>query len=240
MSGLPQVRLQLAPLLPPLAAHHARLAVPLGLPASRQATCHLVGFSSVAAARRPSSRTPLMCVAPRPRVACCSSQRRAGSSPWSGRWMRRRTTYPPMTCRQAALAPSAMPSMFAHSSCRPMPIEHTHRRTHYKLASCDCSLVLSWLAAALQVEEGTPFARRYSAGEAPLPSDDAAAAMYCTASTVLGAAGRWQATVAAACCDLLPAHRSCRGRNHRPPPYHTWPPPLPGPCPLDPPKCCRV
>ena len=42
---------------------------------------------------------------------------------------------------------------------------------------------------ALQVEEGTPFARRYSAGQAPLPSDDAAASMYCTASTVLGAAG---------------------------------------------------
>ena len=40
-----------------------------------------------------------------------------------------------------------------------------------------------------QVEEGTPFARRYSPGEAPLPTDAAAAAMYCRAAKVLGAAG---------------------------------------------------
>lgn len=41
----------------------------------------------------------------------------------------------------------------------------------------------------LQVEEGTPFARRYSPGEAPLPSDDSAAAMYRQASGALRAAG---------------------------------------------------
>ncbi len=44
-------------------------------------------------------------------------------------------------------------------------------------------------STALQVEEGTPFARRYSPGEAPLPTDAAAAAMYCRAAEVLGAAG---------------------------------------------------
>ncbi|KAI8470941.1 MAG: radical SAM enzyme [Monoraphidium minutum] len=41
----------------------------------------------------------------------------------------------------------------------------------------------------LQVEEGTPFARMYTPGEAPLPPDDAAAEMYREASRVLGAAG---------------------------------------------------
>ena len=41
----------------------------------------------------------------------------------------------------------------------------------------------------LQVEEGTPFARRYSPGVAPLPADDAAARMYCSASEVLRGAG---------------------------------------------------
>lgn len=39
------------------------------------------------------------------------------------------------------------------------------------------------------MEDHTPFARRYSPGEPPLPSDDAAAAMYCAASTVLRGAG---------------------------------------------------
>lgn len=41
----------------------------------------------------------------------------------------------------------------------------------------------------LQIEEHTPFAKQYRPGVAPLPSDEAAAAMYCTASTVLRAAG---------------------------------------------------
>jgi hypothetical protein len=64
----------------------------------------------------------------------------------------------------------------------------------------------------LQVEEGTPFARRYSPGEAPLPSDDAAAAMYCRASDVLRGAGApacgMQAqSVQNLCAAVLPAHR---------------------------------
>lgn len=41
----------------------------------------------------------------------------------------------------------------------------------------------------LQVEEGTPFGRRYSPGVAPLPADDVAARMYCSASEVLRGAG---------------------------------------------------
>jgi oxygen-independent coproporphyrinogen-3 oxidase len=41
----------------------------------------------------------------------------------------------------------------------------------------------------LQVEEGTPFARRYAPGAAPLPADEEAAAMYADASEVLSAAG---------------------------------------------------
>ncbi|KAI3430406.1 hypothetical protein D9Q98_005001 [Chlorella vulgaris] len=41
----------------------------------------------------------------------------------------------------------------------------------------------------LQVEEHTPFAKQYSPGEAPLPSDDSAANMYCQASSTLRAAG---------------------------------------------------
>ncbi|GAB4820010.1 hypothetical protein N2152v2_007056 [Parachlorella kessleri] len=41
----------------------------------------------------------------------------------------------------------------------------------------------------LQVEEHTPFARLYRPGERPLPADDVAAAMYCTASSVLRGAG---------------------------------------------------
>lgn len=59
-----------------------------------------------------------------------------------------------------------------------------------------------------QVEEGTPFARRYSPGEAPLPSDEAAASMYCTASHVLRGAGAracWSSGPPA-CCFLLLQH----------------------------------
>jgi oxygen-independent coproporphyrinogen-3 oxidase len=41
----------------------------------------------------------------------------------------------------------------------------------------------------LQVEEGTPFAKLYRPGAAPLPSDGAAAGMYCEASQVLRGAG---------------------------------------------------
>lgn len=41
----------------------------------------------------------------------------------------------------------------------------------------------------LQVELGTPFAKRYSPGEAPLPSGDEAADMYREASAVLSGAG---------------------------------------------------
>lgn len=48
-----------------------------------------------------------------------------------------------------------------------------------------------------QVEEHTPFAKLYRPGQSPLPSDEVAAAMYCTASTMLrgageGAWGRWR------------------------------------------------
>eukprot|EP00884_Botryococcus_braunii_P009156 jgi/Botrbrau1/18241/Bobra.53_1s0095.1 len=41
----------------------------------------------------------------------------------------------------------------------------------------------------LQVEDGTPFARRYTPGEGPLPSDEEAAEMYRTASSTLREAG---------------------------------------------------
>ena len=41
----------------------------------------------------------------------------------------------------------------------------------------------------LQVEEGTKFGRLFSPGQSPLPTDDSAAEMYCSASEVLRAAG---------------------------------------------------
>ena len=44
----------------------------------------------------------------------------------------------------------------------------------------------------LQVEEGTPCARRYSPGVAPLPSDDAGARMLAAASAALAGAGGWE------------------------------------------------
>ncbi|KAL4422677.1 hypothetical protein ABPG75_008874 [Micractinium tetrahymenae] len=58
----------------------------------------------------------------------------------------------------------------------------------------------------LQVEEHTPFARRYSPGEAPLPSDESAAAMYRQASAVLRGAGLEHYEVSN---FALPGHR-CR------------------------------
>ena len=42
---------------------------------------------------------------------------------------------------------------------------------------------------AQQVEDGTPFASRYTAGDKPLPSAEDAAAMYRAASYVLTGAG---------------------------------------------------
>lgn len=55
--------------------------------------------------------------------------------------------------------------------------------------SCRSSTLSRCRAAPPQVEEGTPFARRYSPGEAPLPSDESAAAMYRQASRALTMAG---------------------------------------------------
>ena len=54
---------------------------------------------------------------------------------------------------------------------------------------CVCVCVCCERLFSLQVEEHTPFARRYSPGEAPLPSDASAAAMYHMASHVLRGAG---------------------------------------------------
>ena len=45
------------------------------------------------------------------------------------------------------------------------------------------------IACTLQVEDGTPFAKRYTAGDKPLPSAEDAAAMYRAASDVLTGAG---------------------------------------------------
>jgi coproporphyrinogen III oxidase-like Fe-S oxidoreductase len=68
----------------------------------------------------------------------------------------------------------------------------------------------------LQVEEHTPFAKQYSPGEAPLPSDDSAANMYCQASSTLRAAGaawgcgwRWTLGVPNWCCSWAPLSRPC-------------------------------
>jgi hypothetical protein len=122
--------------------------------------------------------------------------------------MRRRTTYQPMTCRQAAAARETNTCISPHClhchvlSCR-MHICRPQRRLTGNAARRFLTLP-RWAGCALQVEEGTPFARRYSPGEAPLPSDDAAAAMYCAASTVLGAAGGPQWPCLPAAC-LLPA-----------------------------------
>lgn len=53
----------------------------------------------------------------------------------------------------------------------------------------DHSLLLVIGTTAQQVEDGTPFARRYTAGDKPLPSAEDAAAMYRAASYVLNGAG---------------------------------------------------
>ncbi|KIY99261.1 oxygen-independent coproporphyrinogenIII oxidase [Monoraphidium neglectum] len=57
----------------------------------------------------------------------------------------------------------------------------------------------------LQVEEGTPFARRYSPGAAPLPADDDAAGMYADAAAALTSAGYEHYEVSS---YALPGHRS--------------------------------
>ena len=44
-------------------------------------------------------------------------------------------------------------------------------------------------SVSLQVEEGTPFARWYTAGKSPLPDEGQAVAMYQMASRILTAAG---------------------------------------------------
>ena len=48
---------------------------------------------------------------------------------------------------------------------------------------------LPTLAGLMQVEDKTPFARWYAPGTTPLPSDEASADMYRTASAMLRAAG---------------------------------------------------
>ena len=61
--------------------------------------------------------------------------------------------------------------------------------------------MLTWEApTGVQVEDHTPFSRLYIPGEAPLPTEDAAAGMYCAASTSLrcGASSRLS-------CTLVPA-----------------------------------
>ena len=58
-----------------------------------------------------------------------------------------------------------------------------HRLSHQRLT------VVIPVACALQVEDGTPFAKRYTAGDKPLPSAEDAAAMYRAASDVLTGAG---------------------------------------------------
>ena len=51
------------------------------------------------------------------------------------------------------------------------------------------SVRVSLSCMLMQVEEGTPFARWYSPGRAPLPEEDSAAEMYRMASRTLRAAG---------------------------------------------------
>ena len=60
--------------------------------------------------------------------------------------------------------------------------KHFNTRRANALLSTDSS-------HAWQVEDGTPFAKRYTAGDKPLPSAEDAAAMYRAASYVLIGAG---------------------------------------------------
>lgn len=50
---------------------------------------------------------------------------------------------------------------------------------------CEIGQLVKAMSTALQVEEGTPFAKRYTAGDRPLPSNEDAAAMYRAASEML-------------------------------------------------------
>ncbi|PRW32956.1 activating signal cointegrator 1 complex subunit 3 isoform B [Chlorella sorokiniana] len=79
-----------------------------------------------------------------------------------------------------------------------------HHISTYDLQERACRTRCS--GEGMPVEEGTPFARRYSPGEAPLPTDAAAAAMYCGAAEVLGGAGFEHYEVSN---YALPGHR-CR------------------------------
>jgi hypothetical protein len=60
---------------------------------------------------------------------------------------------------------------------------------HPRLCTAGYKPSHKWASAHAQVEEGTPFARRYTVGEGPLPSDEETAEMYRTASSTLRDAG---------------------------------------------------
>ena len=64
---------------------------------------------------------------------------------------------------------------------------------------------------ATQVEDGTPFAKWYTPGSQPLPSDEASAAMYRRASEVLGRAGYEHYEVSS---YAKPGHRQEPGCHH--------------------------
>lgn len=72
----------------------------------------------------------------------------------------------------------------------------------------------------LQLEEGTPFARRYAPGAAPLPPDDAAADMFADAAAILAAAGYEHYEVSS---YALPGHRSRHNQVYwRRAPYYAF------------------
>ena len=90
-------------------------------------------------------------------------------------------------CCPSALLPPRLPA------CPParLPVQLTEEAWQHSLDEALASGAPHISTYDLQVEEHTPFAGRYSPGEAPLPSDDAAADMYCRASEVLRGAGGW-------------------------------------------------
>ena len=66
--------------------------------------------------------------------------------------------------------------------------DDTRKKSKFNAKKADAFLCTD-SCCAWQVEDGTPFAKRYTAGDKPLPSAEDAAAMYRAASYVLIGAG---------------------------------------------------
>ena len=148
-------------------------------------------------------------------AGCRTSQRSCGGTRWTRRWTPGRLMSPSTTCRWPHLhlpsaqniGPALSTSLLPQLACR----QHLH--VHVKPVevmwtpqNIDCKgckqltsgaqefvpkLSDTYCMALLraQIEDKTPFAKKYAVGEGPLPSIEEAASMYRAASSVLRGAG---------------------------------------------------